>query len=249
VTSSNSISASNPPEPLPTAPLPRWRRWGVITIFLLIVVGWPVFALTSGPTSPDEIAEVVSQSRLWLYASTGLILWLVFLLVWIAQRLGRRSLTELGFTQPRWIDPLVGFGFLFAANIVLHLSSWLLQGGFGMGSPDETVRMILPEVPLERVGWVILSLTAGICEETCFRGFVLLRGVRYLRHTWLAVIVSSLAFGSGHLYQGPTGATLIVLYGVMFCGLRLWQRSLWPGIWAHIWQDLGAMAAGPMAGP
>jgi len=41
---------------------------------------------------------------------------------------------------------------------------------------------------------------------------------------------------------------LIFLYGVLFCGLRLWQGSLWPGIWAHIWQDLGAMALGPMAG-
>ncbi len=237
------------PDAAPQDRLPRWRRWGVAVIFLFIVLGWPFFALTTGPTSADELEEIISQSRLWLYLSTGLILWLVFALVWIAQRLGGRPLTELGFTQPRLMDPVVAFGFLIVANIVLHLSAWILQSAFGMAPPDEAVQMILPQIPIERVGWILLSISAGLCEETCFRGFVLLRGAEYFRRPWVAVLISSLAFGSGHLYQGATGAVVIAIYGVMFCGLRLWQRSLWPGIWAHIWQDLGAMALGPLTSP
>jgi membrane protease YdiL (CAAX protease family) len=90
----------------------------------------------------------------------------------------------------------------------------------------------------------MMSISAGICEESCFRGFLLLRGKEWLKRWWPIVILSSVAFGLGHLYQGGSGAILICIYGVMFCGLRLWRGSLWPLIWAHIWQDIGAMTLG-----
>lgn len=238
------LHGSEDPLPTPSPILSRRRRYFVLAIFLLIAVGWPTVAILSGPNSPGELEALVESSRLSLYAGTALILWAVFLLVWIAQRSAFRPLAELGFSEPRFFDPIIGFLFLIFANIVLNGLGWTFHQVFGMETPDMTVRLILPQDTVERAGWIMLSVSAGICEESTFRGFLLLRGQEFLRRRWVSVLISSVAFASGHLYQGHMGAALIFVYGVFFCLLRYWQGSLWPGIWAHIWQDLGAMALG-----
>lgn len=230
------------PPPSPT--LSRKRQYFVLAIYLLIAVGWPVLAILSGPNSPGELEALVESSRLSLYAGTGLILWAVFSLVWIGQKSAHRPLAEIGFTEPRLLDPIIGFVFLIVANIVLNGLGGAFHQLLGMETPDMTVRIILPEDTVERVGWILLSVSAGICEESIFRGFLLIRGQEYLKRRWPSLLISSIAFASGHLYQGHMGAVLIFVYGVMFCLLRYWRGSLWPGIWAHIWQDLGAMALG-----
>ncbi|MBI5868080.1 MAG: CPBP family intramembrane metalloprotease, partial [candidate division Zixibacteria bacterium] len=118
----------------------------------------------------------------------------------------------------------------------------------GMEVPDLAVKALLPVTNTERFYWILLSISAGVCEESCFRGFLLTQGKRLIPWPTVLVLVTSVAFGLGHLYQGVAGGVLIMVYGVMFCVLRLWRGSLWPGIWAHIWQDMGAMALGKWAG-
>ena len=230
-----------------TPELSRWRSGYIIAVFLLVLVGWPLLSILGPSSSGDALDELTSGSRLGVYFNTGLLLWTVFLLVLSAQWAGRESLSALGFAQPRLSDPLVAFAFLFVANLTLNGLSWVFTS-FGMAEPELTIKGLLPVSLGERVGWILLSISAGICEESCFRGFLLVKGKKWLGKWWPMVIASSVAFGIGHLYQGTSGAILIAVYGVMFCVLRLVRGSLWPGIWAHIWQDLGAMALGGIAG-
>lgn len=67
---------------------------------------------------------------------------------------------------------------------------------------------LLPSTKHERRwGWIV-CLTAGICEEVVYRGF-LLHYLHFLPfHVSLtrALVVSSVIFGIGHLYQGVAGA-------------------------------------------
>lgn len=242
------------PEPLsentssPPPKLSRWRSGYVIAVFLALLVGWPLLSVLSPSGSKDVLEALTSASRLSVYLNTGLLLWAVFFMVVSAQWAGRKSLSELGFVAPRLSDPLVAFAFLFAANLTLNGLSWVLSS-FGLESPELTIKALLPITLGERVGWILMSVSAGICEESCFRGFLLVRATKWLGGRWWpAVVASSVAFGVGHLYQGTSGSILIAIYGGMFCALRIWRGSLWPGIWAHIWQDLGAMALGGWAG-
>lgn len=207
---------------------------------MTILIGWPYLATMTTPEDMANLADLTRSERLLVYLNTAAVLWGVFLLAWTAQRAGGDSLSGLGFTQPGIADPFIALVFLLASNLIL---SGLAEIGIGLGlpAPDDSVQAMLPRDNIERSAWVILSISAGICEESVFRGFLLLKGHSWL-HRWTpAIVLSSLAFGVGHAYQGASGAALIGIYGVMFCLLRLWRGSLWPGVWAHIWQDLGAM--------
>ena len=231
-----------------TAPrLQRWRNAYVWFVYLLLLLIWPLAAFLTAPKNLNDLALYLSISRLSVYLNTGLALWLMFFLVWSAQRVAGRPLREIGFAPPKPTDPLIALGFLLGANILLNGLAWILKFA-GLEVPDMAVQALLPATGRERVAWVLLSISAGICEESCFRGFLLTQGKRFVPWWTPLVIVSSIAFGAGHLYQGVAGGLLIFVYGVLFCALRLWRGSLWPGIWAHIWQDVAAMALGKWAG-
>jgi len=98
----------------------------------------------------------------------------------------------------------------------------------------------LPETAAERFGFVLLSLTAGVCEETLYRGFL----IRYLHESalamplLLALAAASLAFGLGHLYQGAPALLRTGLAGLAFGLLFLLSGSLIPGIVLHALIDL-----------
>lgn len=219
-----------------------------MAIFLVLMVGWPVLSIFSPSGGKEALEALDSTTRLSVYLNTGLLLWSVFFLILSAQWAAREPFSKIGFVAPRMSDPLIAFGFLFVANITLNGLAWALAS-IGLESPELTIQALLPVTLSERIGWILLSISAGICEESCFRGFLLVKATKWLGGRWWpAVIASSVAFGIGHLYQGTSGAILIAIYGGMFCVLRIWRGSLWPGVWAHIWQDIGAMALGGIAG-
>jgi uncharacterized protein len=241
------LSAPPSEQAIPEPKLPIWRSVYVWAVYLLLLGVWPVTTFLSSPRNLDEMALALSVQRLMVYLNTGLVLWLMFFLVWSAQRMAHRPLRAIGFARLRLTDPFIALGFLIGANLFLNALAWILKQ-VGLEVPDVAVRALLPATGWERVAWVALSISAGICEESCFRGFLLTQG-RNLIPSWTPlVIASSIAFGVGHLYQGAAGGIMIAIYGVLFCLLRLWRGSLWPGIWAHVWQDVAGMALGKWAG-
>lgn len=102
------------------------------------------------------------------------------------------------------------------------------------------LRPMLPATTEERRWFVLVALSAGICEELLMRGF----GFAYVR--WLfpdasnvAVVgVVSVVFGVAHLYQGPKGMVLAGLAGVLFGVLTIQAGSLIPAMIVHAAVDL-----------
>ena len=82
-----------------------------------------------------------------------------------------------------------------------------------------------------------LAVTAGVCEELLYRGFLLW----YLGH-WLgpapSLAVASLVFGIGHSYQGPRGVAVTALVGVVLGLVYLAAGSLLPAMLLHAAGDL-----------
>jgi len=99
---------------------------------------------------------------------------------------------------------------------------------------------ILPDTAAERLGFVLLGLNAGVCEEVLYRGFL----IRYLRDgapglpLVLALAAASLAFGLLHAYQGIPGILETGVGGVAFGLLFLLTGSLIPAIVVHALFDL-----------
>jgi membrane protease YdiL (CAAX protease family) len=95
----------------------------------------------------------------------------------------------------------------------------------------------LPRTKKEFQWFILLSITAGICEELLFRGF-LIWYFESLTNTLLAVVLSSILFGLAHSYQGVTGILRSGLMGLILALILVWTDSLLILIFLHIAGDV-----------
>jgi membrane protease YdiL (CAAX protease family) len=216
-------------------------RPGTIILLFFLLVGWPLLSYVIMTESKPETGFAGMDPITQIYLPTVMIEWLIFFVVFLVLKKGKENLSAVGFSKFTLANLGIGLGFLLVANIILFGLAHILQL-FHLTVPKE-VAFILPRTKTERIFWVILSITAGICEETGFRGYVLTKLNIFLNNWYLTVAVSSLCFGLGHFYQGVGGVILTGTYGLLFCLLFIWRKSLFPGIFAHSLQDLAALFA------
>jgi len=106
------------------------------------------------------------------------------------------------------------------------------------GDTAKSVRALLPRTPVEIALWVLLSLTAGFCEETVFRGYLQKQFQAMTGSPAAGLLLQAVIFGVSHGYQGLRNVIAITVFGGVFGALALWRRSLKPGMILHAWTDL-----------
>ncbi len=208
--------------------------------FLLLL--YPVLGLVGVGEDPISLLKNMSQGVLIvMLVTTVLFQWAVFLLNYGGAYTEGTGLAGLGFKRIRGLDFLWAGAFLLAANLILSGLAWLLAQ-VGLPMPGE-IGLLIPSDPVGKVVWVGVSITAGICEETAFRGYLMtrLRLLGRFRSWLIPTIISAAAFGICHAYQGLPGFILLTVYGALFSLLYIRTRSLWPCIIAHFFQDFGAL--------
>lgn len=208
---------------------------------LFLVVGYP--ALSIGPDmDPTAMLENMSDDvRLLLLIATIIFQWLIFLVLYITSYRENTLLAGLGLKKIRLVDFAWAISFLAAAMAILSGLAWVL-GQIGLPMPGE-ISNLIPEDPMGKVVWIFVSFTAGFCEETAFRGYLMtrLRLVTKAKSWIIPTIVSSAVFGACHAYQGWPGFILITIYGSLFALLYIRTGTIWPCIIAHTFQDLLAL--------
>jgi uncharacterized protein len=191
---------------------------------------------------PSTILNSLNEGTLLvLLIATIIMQWLIFLMNSVAAHSEGTGLVGLGFKRIRAVDFAWAVAFLLGANLILTGLAWFLAQ-VGLPMPGE-LAMLIPTTFHGRIIWVLVSLSAGICEEAAFRGYLMTR-IRFVGQTksWvIPVVLSSLAFGACHAYQGIPGLIVITVYGAMFALLYLRTGSLWPCVIAHFFQDFSAM--------
>jgi len=164
--------------------------------------------------------------------------WLVLLFIWLGSRWGGASLRTLaGDFAPTWRSILRDLGlavaFLIVANIVLALESSLLTR-FLQGPSKEAMRAFLPRGGLESAVFLLLAITAGICEETIFRGYLQRQFTRWTKSAALGIALQGILFGGYHVPLGLFSVITNAVGGALLYGtLAAWRRSLRPGMIAH----------------
>jgi membrane protease YdiL (CAAX protease family) len=221
-----STSASSPT--FATA-LPRWQ-------VLLVLVGLPALYLANSFT-PWSMGLFVRQEHAFFlpfWSSVAVLHWLSVALVLVLLARAGGRLKDIGLDLSLG-NALVMIGPTIAAGaaLVLLREHWSPSEG-----PPPERNAMFPATRGERVFWVFMSVTAGLCEELIYRGFAirLLQG-RGLR-TWLAVGLATLSFVFVH---GLAGLFLFPIYfvaGLLFAALFLWRRSLVPGVCLHALYDV-----------
>ena len=103
-----------------------------------------------------------------------------------------------------------------------------------------SIQQLLPRGGLEALLWVTLSVSAGICEEFVFRGYLLRQFEALSGSRPIAVVAQAVLFGISHGYQGVAACAHIAAYGILFGWFAVWRGSLRPGMIAHAWTDIAA---------
>ena len=192
-----------------------------------------------------QLRGMVNLDHMRLYERTILAEWLMFGLmivgVWLA---GSPLIDVLG---ERWrsvraflLD--VGIAVMFLAGSVVITS--LVGALLGSHGNNEAARLLRPHGSREIITWIALSLTAGICEEAIFRGYLQRQFIALTKSVPAAILLSAAAFGAAHSYQGYRGVIQISLLGVMLGSLAYWRKTVRPGMISHALQDTLAIFAG-----
>jgi membrane protease YdiL (CAAX protease family) len=96
----------------------------------------------------------------------------------------------------------------------------------------------LPSKKVELFYYFILAISAGICEEIVFRGFLLNYFIAFFQNITLAIIVSTFLFAIVHIYQGIKAVGKIFVFSLIFALLFLWSESLLLPIILHVLVDV-----------
>lgn len=172
-------------------------------------------------------------NRLKLYTSTVLGLWgLAIATAVVASESG---------VNPRLLGVVTLPWAAFAAWLVFAMlgvtALILVFKAFGVGE-TRLIHHMIPQTGIEKLAYAGVSLTAGICEELVFRGFLIATLTAATGSTPLAVILSAAVFGIAHAHQDAAGAARATLLALVLTAPLLVTGSLYPGIAAHALVDL-----------
>ena len=219
-----------------TAIAPWWH-----TLLLLAALGmWAYFS----KLRTDHLRSLENIDRMRMYLRTMTFEWL--LLGFVLLGLWLRKVPYRAIFGERWRAPGafakdLGLGVLF---LIFSLVNGAVFGPHGHGGIDAAVRFMLPLTAAEKAMWILLSLTAGICEEAVFRGYLQQQFRGWSRSAAFAIILQALLFGAVHAYQGFLRTIPIVTLGLLLGVLSHWRKSVRPGMITHFLQDSLALFAG-----
>jgi hypothetical protein len=221
------------PQSLRPAVAPAWHTAGVF----LLLAGMVALGLHARTRIPMD----QGHNRVLGYLITTAIEWIMLAFIALGPRWGGASLRTLaGGFAPTWRSVLrdlgIAIAYLLVSQIVLGAISAAV-GYFIHSNPEAVLKKLLPQTSLEIAVYLALALTAGICEETIFRGYLQYQFTAWTGSTALAITLQGIVFGASHAYQGPAMMIVIAVYGSMFGLLTWWRKSLRPGMMAHFLQD------------
>jgi uncharacterized protein len=146
---------------------------------------------------------------------------------------------DLGDLGVRWPRPSAytavgGVGLVLSVGLLTSLRR-RVDRGVEVVAPAE-VGALLPRTGAERRAFARLGVTAGICEETLYRGMLLAvaAGLAPGLSPGRLVAVSALAFAVAHTYQGLTGMLTALVLGGSLAVLFLGSGSLLLPVAYHV---------------
>jgi CAAX protease family protein len=136
-------------------------------------------------------------------------------------------------------------GKTIARDVAIAIPFWIVWEAAGrfahfLLGPDQAkkIDILLPETILEILLWVGVSISAGICEEIVYRGYLQRQFLALTGSPIIAVLAQGIIFGVGHAYQGAKQVVVITVLGLLFGLLAWWRKNLRPGIIVHAWADI-----------
>lgn len=201
---------------------------------------WPRFKKSVATGEP--MARIRGYRRgiigQWLFTAGVLAMWVGF----------GRPFSALLLTEPAAWRIWVGIALIVATIVLAYLQLASVrrlpaERRVAVRPRLASIAFLIPQRPDEYRWFLALSLTAGVCEELLYRGYL-----TWLLAPWLgvpaAMFVVVIAFGLGHSYQGRRGAIRATLAGAVMAGVVLATGWLVPAMIIHALVDASSGTAG-----
>jgi membrane protease YdiL (CAAX protease family) len=221
-------------------PAPRQFTRIAAALHTIIVLAVEAALAYSAQLRTAQMHAVDHAGRLRMYERTILVEWLVLALVIAGVRLHGSPLTTVfgeRWRSLRQVFTDVGIGLVFLIVSIIVLS---VLGGHNKG-PDASTAFLFPHGSAEISMWILVSLTAGICEEGLYRGYLQRQFTAFTKSAAIGIALSAAAFGAAHAYQGWRHAIQIAALGAMLGALAYWRGTVRPGMISHAAQDILAI--------
>jgi membrane protease YdiL (CAAX protease family) len=217
--------------------------WALLAWILVVMPVWSGFFSEWSP-GLRALEATGARGAWWAFWTFSLLrAWLVFLLCLAVVRHEGHGLAHIGLVPRRarvyfWLFglSLLGFVGVVAAR---HLGAYTPPPLPPGALPPRFEAMFLTQSTAELSFLLLRALTAGVTEETIFRGFALTYLQKLFGRMWPGVLLAALVFALAHHYTGQgwgsVGATFVL--ALLFSEIYLWRKHIWLAALLHFLGD------------
>lgn len=222
----------------------------LVAFLLLVVPVWGRIEAAKMQRARDPARKMRSYRRtiIWLWTATILLLLTTpFAELWRPPSI---AMLTAWWTSPSARSVMTGVAVGTAIGVFAFASVSIIAA---RRNPDvrrqmqkslAQVEFLLPRTRRERAWFVGVALSAGICEEVIFRGFL----IRYVDALPIgigiggSIVIAALIFGLDHGYQGVRGFVVTTVVALVLSALFFLAGSLWLPMVLHAAIDLRVLA-------
>ncbi len=193
----------------------------------------------SGTGSNQAPGQLASHSYAIPIYLTALVMdWLLLYFCWVGvHRHGGKLWDLAGGRWKSWHDVFTDLAVMLPFWAVWEGAAYGVHLLLGSGSA-KTVDSLLPKSLVEVLVWIATCVTAGICEEMAFRGYLQRQFHALTGNIAWAILLQALVFGIAHGYQGWRNVVIISVLGILYGVLAAWRKNLRANMIAHAWADI-----------
>jgi membrane protease YdiL (CAAX protease family) len=194
-----------------------------------IGLAWLLGALGYGPPA----GKPLSVPYVALLSLTDTILLLALIAIFLSAHGERPRDVFLGTRSP-WREALVGLPLTFMALILgVAVLAAIQQVAPWLHTVEHNPLQDLIQTPRDVAVFAVVVVVAGGIREEIQRAFLLRRFEQWMGGAGVGVVVTSVAFGAGHLVQGADAAIATGLLGAFWSVIYLRRRSAVAPVVSH----------------
>lgn len=220
--------------------LSSWDTWVFSAVLVIAFPCFAYFCLYRGAQGSGYFGRISKTGTyLWITCS----LWLMLALMSVVTIRHHISMADLGLHLQHPVRTITITTILLLVLATLSLLDFRKHKGM---SPEDLkkslakLRHFFPSGISEIVAFSIMAISAGICEELLYRGWLLNLIGASTGSVWIGLLLSSVAFGLGHAYQGPQGILSTGFVGLLLGLIIIFVGSLVPAQIIHAFINLSS---------
>jgi membrane protease YdiL (CAAX protease family) len=228
-------SGSQDPPGRPASVASWWHTASVLGILAAAAIHGAMVASRAGAAGASEgpTGSFIPGYVYSIGTEIGLAYW-----VWVGAHWNGKGMADL--TGGRWTSfgqATADFGIAIPFWVVWEFTARIVGNAVTQKVPD-TYSYHVPSGAAEVFLWILVSISAGFCEELLFRGYLQRQFHSATGSVVVAVLLQGVIFGLLHSYKGWSQVITITALGILYGALVAWRRNLRASMIAHAWSDI-----------